>query len=106
MPKIPKPPSPGESLLELHLRAYKIPFQREIELIPGRKWRVDFLIGKWVIEVEGGIKQIGRHQREDGFSEDCLKYNALTIAGYRVLRFTTAQVKSGLAIDTIRAVVK
>ena len=106
MPKIPKPPSLGESLLELHLRAYKIPFEREVELIPSRKWRVDFLIGKWVVEVEGGIHQVGRHQRASGFSEDCLKYNALTIAGYRVLRFTTAQVKSGLAIDTIRAVVK
>ena len=98
--------SQGESLLELHLRAYKIPFEREIELIPGRKWRVDFLIDKWVVEVEGGIHQVGRHQRASGFSEDCLKYNALTIAGYRVLRFTTAQVKSGLAIDTIRTVVE
>lgn len=39
--KIPKPDSPGECTLALHLRAHGIDFEREVCLIPGRKWRVD-----------------------------------------------------------------
>lgn len=98
----PKELSEGEETFALHLRANGIDFDREVCLIPGRKWRVDFLIKpSLVIEVEGGSWQMGRHQRATGFTEDCAKYNALTLAGYSVLRFTTAMVLSGKAIDTI-----
>lgn len=73
-----------------------------MKLIPGRLWRVDFLIGEnLVVEVEGGAWQIGRHQRPQGFTADLEKYNALTIAGFSVLRFTTEMVTSGKAIETI-----
>lgn len=100
--KTPKPDSPGECALALHLRANGIDFDREVCLIPGRKWRVDFLLKPTlVVEVEGGSWQMGRHQRPRGFESDIAKYNALTLAGYSVLRFTTAMVLSGKAINTI-----
>lgn len=100
--KTPKADSPGECALALHLRAHKIDFDREVYLIPGRKWRVDFFLKpSLVIEVEGGSWQIGRHQRPGGFEADIDKYNALTIAGYSVLRFTTRMILSGKALNTI-----
>jgi very-short-patch-repair endonuclease len=32
---------------------------------------------------------------------DCTKYNSAVLRGWRVLRFTTEQVVSGYAIDTV-----
>lgn len=102
MSKVPKAGSPGEEELARHLRVYNIPFEREACLIPGRKWRVDFLIQpSLVIEVEGGIWQVGRHQRAAGFVADCRKYNRLAMGGYSVLRFTTCMIQSGEAINTV-----
>lgn len=99
--------SPGEETLALHLSLNKIDCEREVQCIPGRKWRVDFLIGEnLVVEVEGGTRQIGRHQRHEGFEADCEKYNTLTAAGFSVLRFTTSMVTSGKAIETITQLVK
>lgn len=103
--KIQQAGSPGEEMMALHLRANGIPFERELELIPGRKWRVDFLLAdRLVVEVEGGTWKMGRHQRPAGFEADANKYNALVIAGYSVLRFTSAMVNSGKAIETIMQV--
>lgn len=95
--------SAGEATLALHLRAYAIPFDREVEFDTRRRWRVDFMLpDKMAVEVEGGAWSNGRHTRGAGFIGDCRKYNALTLAGYRLLRFATSQVESGEAIDTIR----
>lgn len=97
----------GEETLALHLRAYKIPFEREVCLIPGRKWRVDFYLKQYgaVLEVEGGIWKKSRHGHGAGFEDDARKYNALTIAGYKVLRFSTGMVESSEAIDVVRSLV-
>lgn len=101
--KLPKALSPGEETLALHLRANHIPFEREVCLVPGRKWRVDFLLTplRLVVEVEGGAWQAGRHTRGAGFSADCAKYNALTLRGYSILRYTTEMVERGDAIRDI-----
>jgi very-short-patch-repair endonuclease len=102
--KLPKALSPGEEELALHLRVNNIPFQREVCLIPGRKWRVDFLLGNLVVEVEGGTWIQGRHNRGSSVEKDFEKYNALTLAGFSVLRFTTEMVQRGDAIETIMQV--
>lgn len=103
MARIPQAGSVGEEMMALHLRANHIAFEREVCLIPGRKWRVDFLLTplRLVVEIEGGAWQVGRHQRPRGFEQDARKYNQLAIAGYTLLRFTTAMVQSGEAIETI-----
>ena len=100
--------SAGEETLALHLNAYKIPFEREVKLIPGRKWRVDFYLkqNQTVVEVEGGIWQKSRHGSGTGFENDARKYNALTLAGFKVLRFSTGMVESGEAIDAVRDALK
>ena len=91
--------------MALHLKAYGLSYEREVCLVPGRQWRFDFWFpdAGIAVEVEGGTKfGKSRHSRGDGFEEDCRKYNAASLAGIRLLRFTTRQVKSGEAIDTIR----
>lgn len=99
--------SEGEATLAQHLKSYNIEFQAEFEFHPKRKWRADFLlIGKMIlIEVEGGIWSNGRHTRGKGYQEDMVKYNSAQELGYSVYRYSTEQVKSGKAIESIRRLV-
>ena len=100
-----------EETLAYHIYLYGLPVPlREYEFAKeawGRRWRADFA---WVapehrllVEVEGGTWAKGRHTRGRGFEEDCHKYNAATLLGWRVLRFTGAMVNSLAAVDTIKA---
>lgn len=93
-----------EQTLEFQLRALKIGgYEREYRFDPERRWRADFA---WpsrslLVEVEGGTRQYGRHNRHDGFEKDCEKYNAAQMAGWKVLRFTSSQVVDGRAASVI-----
>ncbi len=99
--------SVGEVTLATHLRGCKINFEQEYKFHPDRKWRADFFITgtNILIEVEGGIWSGGRHTRGKGFIADMEKYNAAAVMGFKVLRFDTQQVKSGLAIKQIENLV-
>ena len=96
-----------EEKLARELKALNIEFDREFKFHSKRKWRADFhLIGKMIlVEVEGGIWSGGRHTRGNGYLGDMEKYNAATMLGYQVVRFSTAQVKSGKAIESILGMV-
>lgn len=56
----------------------------------GRRWRADFAWPDFglLVEIEGGQFSRGRHQRANGYSADCEKYNAATILGWSILRYT------------------
>ena len=97
----------GEITLANQLRLLKISFEQEFKFHPKRKWRADFhLVEKMIlIEVEGGIWSNGRHTRGKGYLGDLEKYNAATMLGYQLLRFSTEQVKSGLAVQQIETMV-
>lgn len=99
--------SEGEEILGLQLKALNIAFEREFRFCSTRRWRADFhLIGKMIlVEVEGGVWSNGRHTRGKGYIADMEKYNTAQNLGYRVLRFETAQVKSGMAIRQIEEAV-
>lgn len=101
-------PSVGEVLLATHLKACKIDFEQEFKFHPDRKWRADFLITgtKILIEVEGGIWSGGRHTRGKGYIGDMEKYNSAAMMGFTVLRFSTEQVKSGMALKQIELLIK
>ena len=63
---------------------------REWRFHPVRRWRFDFA---WpdrmtAVECEGGVWNRGRHVRGRGFEEDCRKYNAAAVLGWKVLRVT------------------
>ena len=95
--------SEGEVILATALRALNIEFDQEFKFHPTRKWRADFHLKdkKILVEVEGGIWSNGRHTRGKGYLGDLDKYNAATMMGYQVIRFSTEQVKSGKAIEQI-----
>lgn len=75
----------------------------EVQFDPTRKWRLDFVFLSidylLAVEIDGGTYSQGRHTRGAGYEEDCRKINEAQIAGYTVLRFTGAMVKSGEALD-------
>ena len=102
-----KVPNEFELKLALGLKALKIDFEQEFKFHSSRKWRADFhLKGRMIlIEVEGGIWSGGRHTRGKGYIGDMEKYNAAAMLGYQVIRFSTEQVKSGLAIQQIEKMV-
>ncbi|MEX5396075.1 DUF559 domain-containing protein [Acinetobacter baumannii] len=100
--------SEGEATLVQHLKTHKISFEQEYKFHPTRKWRADFLITgtKILIEVEGGIWNGGRHTRGKGYLGDMEKYNSAAMMGFTVLRFSTEQVKSGMALKQIELLIK
>lgn len=100
--------SVGEATLARDLKAVGIQFEQEFLFHDTRKWRADFhIIGhKLLIEVEGGIWTQGRHTRAQGYLDDMEKYNEVTALGYRLLRFSTEQVKRGLAVRKIEEMVR
>lgn len=59
-----------------------------------RRWRFDYAWPENMValEVEGGIYSHGRHVRGKGYLNDMHKYNAATIAGWRVLRVTPQEL--------------
>jgi Uncharacterized protein conserved in bacteria len=101
--------SEGEAMLVQHLKSHKIGFEQEYKFHPKRKWRADFFITgtKILVEVEGGIWMAGggRHTRGKGYIGDMEKYNSAAMLGFTILRFSTEQVKSGLAIKQIEQLV-
>lgn len=92
---------------ELFLLQYKKtclpPLKREAYFHPERNWRVDFLIEdhKIIIEIEGGIWMKGSHVRMHGYQDDCNKYNAAQVLGYKVFRFTSDDILEDRAVPFI-----
>ena len=74
-------------------------FVREHKFHPTRKWRADFLVGCWpnhvLIEYEGGVWSRGRHTRGAGYAADCEKYREAVKLGFRVMRYTSQDLKDG-----------
>jgi len=61
---------------------------------PGRRFRFDYAYPdeKIAIELEGGVWIQGRHNRGQGFINDCEKYNLACVMGWKVLRYTAGQI--------------
>ena len=105
-----------QALLEVQIRAVGLSggFVSEHKFHPDRRWRFD---GCWpdrmvAFEIDGGNRMakiingkpvaVGRHTLES----DMEKLNEAAILGWRILRFTPAQVKSGAAISAIERILK
>ena len=87
--------------LALHpaLKAFRL--ETEFLFHPARKFRFDFCYPEKMVAVEvEGIVSDGksRHQTYSGYQQDCVKYNEAAVLGWRVLRVTKDQIKSGQAI--------
>lgn len=93
-----------EEQFAAQLDALGVQYEREQMLVPGRKFRFDFVIPQatLICEVEGGTWAGGRHTTGAGFRKDCEKYNLAVEHGYAVLRYTSDMVKNGLAAEQVR----
>lgn len=100
----PAPPSALEESLAAQIRLTGLPVPvTEHRFHALRGWRFDFAWPdrRLALEVEGGIGAryaTGRHATGQGFTADTRKYNEAALAGWRVLRVTGEQVKSGEAL--------
>ena len=96
--------SEGEAALIQQMKIAGITnWQREYRFDPVRMWRLDFAWPKvkLAVEVDGGNWSGGRHVRGAGFAKDAEKQNAMTLAGWRLLRYTPDMVKAGIAVQHI-----
>lgn len=73
-----------------------------------RKWALDwaFLPQRVAVEVEGGYAIGGRHTSAKGFIGDQEKYNVLACLGWRLLRVTPRDVRSGAAVQWIERLLR
>ena len=83
-------------------------FVPEYKFHPTRMWRFDYAYPyeKVSIEIEGlarpGTKS--RHTTNDGYKNDCIKYNNAVVLGWRVLRFTQDMLMKKSTFEMIRQV--
>ncbi len=95
-------------LIEILTENYPGQWVNEHMGIEGRQYRFDAanIRHKVAIEIEGGIhpywttirgKRVkvenGRHTRPNGYAEDCKKYNLAVINGWKILRYTSDQLR-------------
>lgn len=76
---------------------------RDQQLVLPRQFKSDLCWPdrRLFVECDGAEWASGQHGRGQGMKDDCVKWNLLTLAGWRGLRFTGTQIKSGYALDTI-----
>lgn len=94
--------------LLFHIRAAGLPEPiLEYRFHPKRRWRFDLAWPDQMIacEIEGGAwmqTDTGRgkgHAHPKRFEKDCEKYSEAAVAGWRLIRATPEQVRSGQAVD-------
>lgn len=99
------PKSDAENALFFSLKADGLPLpEREFRFHPVRRWRFDFAWPDYMLAVEvegvtkwGGKKKIGGHQTAEGYRKNCEKYNAATLLGWWLLRYTQDQISLAAA---------
>lgn len=78
----------------------------EFKFHPTRKWRIDICWPEQnlALEIEGGtyMKSGGGHRSISGYHSDMEKYNAISIHGFSLLRFTTKQMENCESYDFLR----
>lgn len=83
-------------------------FTRELQAIPGRKFRIDvaFPAERLAVECMGGVFQMGRHTRGAGYTKDCEKACLLAIEGWHLMPVTSDQIKAGLALKWVESALR
>ena len=103
-------PLGASDIFRIHVRESGLPFPlAEYRFHPERRWRFDFAWPLWkiAVEIEGQISiwKPGRHQRAKGYQADLDKYNNAVLLGWRLLRFSPADVARGRAIAAVKTAI-
>ena len=82
----------------------------QYRIVPGRRyaWDYAFPAQRVAVELHGGLHSNGAHVRAHGVQRDMAKANAATLAGWRVLYFSTDDLEDDPegAISQLRAVLE
>ena len=89
--------NPHEELLAVHLKELGIAFKREVRLNAKRRFRWDFVVENFAIEIQGGTFVRGGHTRGKQYRKDCEKMRLAIEHGYVPVHFTTDEVSEGVA---------
>ncbi len=100
----------AEILLGIHLDELGVKYHTQYKFDEERRWTADFFIPSEniLIEVDGGtgyfknpkgqVIRSGRHNRKEGYEDDCRKLNTAALKhGFTCIRFTTGMVLNGEA---------
>lgn len=105
----------AEETLAVQLEQAGIPFERQAQFDPSRKWKADFLLAPavWLygktymagllVEVDGGTWVLGRHNHPTSIGAEYEKGAAAAILGFRVIHCTSEQAEDGTCLGWIRA---
>lgn len=86
-----------EDMLAAQLDEAGIAFEREYRFVLDRRFRFDFRIGlDLAVEIEGGVHGLKRQ-----FRSDLDKHALALLYGWRVLRVSPEQVRSGAALGLV-----
>lgn len=86
-----------EDALAAQLQAAGIGFEREYRFAVTRRYRFDFRVGiDLAVEIEGGVHGLKRQ-----FRSDLSKHALALLHGWRVLRVSPEQVRTGEALKLI-----
>ena len=90
-------------MTKTELKTLLYDWTHEYRFHPVRRWRFDHANPEYkvAIEYEGGIWTGGRHTRGTGYKNDCDKYNAAQVLGWRVLRYTTSHTLEQVLADIV-----
>lgn len=82
------------AIFAAHCKRHPQP-ERQFKFHPERRWKFDFAWKRHLVavEIDGGIFVGGRHSRGVSFTKDCEKMNAATMLNWKVLRYTTKDIK-------------
>src|SRR5262245_30655568 len=88
------------SVLAAYCKQKQFPAPKpEHQFHDSRNWLFDFAWPDQLValEIEGGTRLAGggRHNRANGYANDCEKYTEAALLGWKVIRVTWEQVNSG-----------
>jgi very-short-patch-repair endonuclease len=68
-----------------------------------RQWRADYahIEALVIVEIDGGVWSGGRHNRGQGYIDDCRKLNAAAALGWTVFRIATGMV----SVDDVQPII-
>lgn len=98
-PSVRRPTPSLEDSLDAQLRAMSINLERQYRWMPNRKYRADFAHPKTrlLVELDGAA-----HRIKGRFDDDIRKSQDALLCGWRLLRISTRQVRTGEAADVVR----
>lgn len=81
--------------------------RKRLEDADMQDWRYDFFFADYdlAVELNGGNWSGGRHTRPQALQSEYRKINAAALLGHTLLIFDTGMVKSGEAVQRVKAII-